>query len=356
MVCCFAIVSSIHLAEASAQQRNRPLRDDSVVQYAKAEGVVEKVGNTYETVLNLGRLGVSKKVIVTMTFKNQTDDEIEFSDVSKKCSCSAFKKKNYVIPAGAEQEVKLTIKTPARARSKESSQWVTFVERGGSTVLRAELKFELDGILAFKEAMGILEFQADNNFREVQLPLVITDPVQLETVEIETSENLQDISFTIEKSENGAFVKAKISDKILADGKVRGEIYISSPAAASKDCYFLVVRDSATDDISPNVLSFRSKNGVVSATAIVQIAARHHETPANPIGASFRGQEIPVEIKMLKKNTFRVQLNLNDELVAAMSNAGAEQENSKPSEISWSINNGKTTTQKATAFVIEQAN
>ena len=162
---CVVLVNIDGFSEANAQRKVAPdARDKKVVHYAEATGELIKSGNVYKTVLELGHLEVSKKVVVTMKLKNSLDEDVKFSDVSKKCSCSAFQARDYLIPAGGEESIKLTIKTPARARSQTVTQNIVFVE-DGSTVVRAALKFQLDGVLAFKEPMGFVEFQADSDFK-----------------------------------------------------------------------------------------------------------------------------------------------------------------------------------------------
>ena len=181
--------------------------------------------------------------------------------------------------------------------------------------------------------------------------------MKFEEVKARGSDNLEEVSFSMERTEEGGVLKAKLSDRILRNGKVRGEIYISTDEDNNKDCYFVVVKDLAANDISPRILSFGRKENVLSANAIVQIASRDQELPPDLIQCEYDGKKIPVEIRKLKKNIYRVQLSLDD----AMATAIAEQKESgteetvQPLEIVWSINNGKKVSKHKTPFVVDQS-
>ena len=156
----------------------------------------------------------------------------------------------------------------------------------------------------------------------------------------------------MERTESGGVLKAKLSDKIFSQGTIRGEVYLSTESGKNRDGYFLVVQDLAKDEISPKVLSFKRKSNSLTASAIVQIANRGQEISDSPIQCDFDGKAIPVDVKMLKKNTYRVQLNLDEALAKEMSMQKGN-EDAEPMVIDWSINNGKTTSQHTTSFVID---
>jgi len=321
MACAGCTAANAQIPVEPAKQKKGTL-----VKYITVDGELTKIDGVYETTLHLGHLDVSSKVVVTMNLKNTSDSEIKFSDVSKKCSCSAFKAKDYVIPMGSSEEVKLTIKTPARWRTKLVTQAITFVDEGNA-VVRADLTFNLNGLLAFKEPFSFVEFEADEEHKDLDLPFLLSDPVKLEDLQAKGTENLQDATFEFVAQGDGGVLKVGLSDKILVDGKITGEISISDSKSDGKDGCYVVVKDNAADEISPETLSFRETDGVASATAIVKIASRN-VLPEKPITCSFDGQEIPLELKQLKKNTYRVKLKLDESLLEKMSKANTNSRSS----------------------------
>ena len=351
-VSCFVLFVFLICGPLHAQRSGlkAPVKN-RVAHTVRVNGQLMEKDQIYLAELDLGTLDKSMKLNVVMTLKNPLDKDVKFSDVSKKCSCSSFRPQDYVIPAGGQETVHFSIKTPSRSRNQTVTQKIRFVE-DGSTVVRADLKFKLKGFIAFKEPMGFLKFQADDEYQELSIPFLYSAPVKFEDIKAKASENLGDLDFSMERTESGGVLKAKLSDKIFSQGTIRGEVYLSTESGKNRDGYFLVVQDLAKDEISPKVLSFKRKSNSLTASAIVQIANRGQEISDSPIQCDFDGKAIPVDVKMLKKNTYRVQLNLDEALAKEMSMQKGN-EDAEPMVIDWSINNGKTTSQHTTSFVID---
>lgn len=356
LLVCLIVVSlfdgSVLFAQRKTTDESRPVIS---VENAKATAELVKTDDAYAAEFDLGELGVSTRVQLKLMIKNPLEEEVTFSDVSKKCSCSSFRARRYRIAPDEEEEIALTINTPARSRTPEVTQYISFVD-DGAAVIRAELKFKLKGVLAFENPMGFMQFEADDESRELGIPFLITEPVKFDQLKASASENLKDLTFTMEPTKTGGVLKAKLPGRALRDGKLTGEIYISDLDGENKDCFFLVVKDLAKNEISPSVLSFRRKGDSISASAMVQVANRADRVPTSPIVCEFAGKKIPLQTRMLKKNFYQVRLQLDEELAKSMSAATeiGDEDELKPAVVVWSINNGMKTTTHKTAFIIDQ--
>ncbi len=290
----------------------------------------------YFAKLALQNLSVGSRATLNVTLKNPFDQEIKFSGVSSKCACSQFKMRNSSVPANGETRIAFDIEIPPRHRQKTVEADVSIVEKGTS-VIRLELTYGLDGLMAFKELISIVRFDdVDEAQKELVVPFLVTNPVKAADVKAYTSDNLKSVSVAVvERGDQGPAVKLTIPDSVVSKGNVRGELYLSHKETKQIDSYLLTIKDSRTSEIGPSITKFRRQNGKWTATAIVKIAGgRDAEGQTrSPIECRLGEQILDVAVKKLKGNTYRATITAAE---SAFANLGSEDAD----KLTWRLFNG----------------
>ncbi len=319
-------------------------------------------GEPLHAVIELGKLPVGSQIALNLVLKNTSDQEFRFSGVSKKCSCSQFKPEKYQIPAKESIKAKLTLKIPARGKEVAGVNTVSLVDQG-TVVANIDLKFELEGLLAFRELMTQLVFESDEPTQSIQIPFLATPPVQLDRIQVRASDNLAGVEIEITLAEDGGMIQLVAPSKLLDDGDVQGEILLSHPEMDRADCMWLIVKDARQSEISPKIILFRhTKTGWV-AKAVVRLApsllttskkSSDKQSSENPIQFSCAFEDTPLELetKELGGGVFQIECSMDSALVDRIANVATDSTAEK-NFLYWKISNGRTASKLKTPFVIE---
>ena len=212
------------------------------------------------------------------------------------------------------------------------------------------ITYDLDGLLAFGGLMSIVRFDdLSQSEKEIEIPLLVTAPLDWKNVRIETSDNLDSVAAEVVHRENGPVVKAKIPVSILQKGNVRGELHITNSGGWESDTYMLSIKDTRQHEISPRILKFKKTNGAgFVATAVVKMAgfstASANSSPE--IKVRIGDQELAAKTKLLGKNTFRVELQAKEAI--------AEVDGQEQTSLEWQIFNGQSTSTMTSKFYFEK--
>ena len=338
--------------------------DEKIVVEREAELQLVDGEDIYSVDIELGQLPVGKTIAMKVTLNNPFDTEVKFSGVSNKCACKQFKSYNSLIPAKGKTVAEFTFKTPGRHRSVDVDTSISLVEKG-APVAKINMSYELKGLLAFTEMLGVVRFDSTEQSKRITVPFIYSAPIEFENVTAKVTGKLEKATIEIVKTETGGLLTVTIPEEVIAKGNARGEVFISYPGTTQMDCYFLSAKDARVNEISPKVLRFRYKNGFWQANAIVKIAglvkqvAPEEKTDGDsnsvaveesqPIQCTLFDEDLKLDVKPLKNNTFRVQLVATDKQIERMHAALDSSETAKGMLV-WKINNGRKTEVSKTEF------
>ncbi|MEM9411736.1 MAG: hypothetical protein AAGA30_11525 [Planctomycetota bacterium] len=303
---------SVFLAPAFAQDATEePWTDQRTVLDVSIDLTRKPGEQLYRGVLDLGTIPVNQELMLNLTMKNNSDQQIQFSGVSKKCSCNAFKAKSLVIPANGETKAEFKLKAPARKKSSRSGNSVT-LEYLSQSVIKMEFEYELSGLLAFEEFLGTIRFKNDEQKKTIDVPLLMTAPVTLDQVSASASENLGKPKFEFVSTQDGPTLKVTVDEAILRGSDVRGELFIHSGESDKQDCYYLIVKNERTIEISPKMISFYKAEGKLISSAVIRLPTEMKNEGNETIGVtcSISGVNLGTEVTRLSERLIKVDLEM----------------------------------------------
>ena len=356
----FAILISLSVSTAGAQppKNGAASEDIEIERTVELKQIVDS--KEFAAAIDLGNLPVGRQVVLQLTLRNPYDEEIHFSGTEKRCACSQFKADRKRIPEQGELLCHLRVKTPATQKSLAVSTPVVLVQNE-IPVVRLDLNYRLDGLLAFSELMNVVRFENGEQTKELKIPILTSLPVDVRKVQVSKSENLQDLKFEIVAGDNGGYLQATATDAILEKGEVRGELTIVYPETGQSDRYYLIIKDARSSEISPRVVRFRrQREGLgLTATVTVRIVGKLNtgnpdvaNSESEPISCWHAGVKIPHQTKQLSDGVYRVDLLVDENDSASLTGENRDS-TSEPDVLNWKINNGESETELKTPFIVD---
>ena len=345
---------------ADARCQTPPLSEDQPDAPAEIlfEGIADlrrsEDSGEYVATVNLGRLPVGQSVQVRLTMKNDSDDEIVFAGVSGNCSCTSFNsEQNKILPRG-ETAATWSIRTPSRNTSLVTSNTL-MLQYAGKVVIRITLQFELGGLLMFGEVAGVLTFDSDDATKSIEIPFIVSPPVQADRVNITFSPELQQLERQITIHEGGGIITLTAADSVASTGPIRGQVFLSYPDAQFNDVFLLSIKDGRRHEISPRLIRFRPLGDTLVATALVRLADTADAESENSVSVecSLNGESLIVEAKRLTSKMYRVRLSMQPEEKTVSTSRNRDDEAIEPLALVWKIQNGKTTSRMETPCAID---
>ena len=144
---------------------------------------------TYFAKIDLGKMRAGLNATVDLKIKNPFEQQIKFTGASKACKCSNFQPEHPYFGANEELSARVRLKLPARRNSRKSQTSMVIVNND-DPVVELFFDYELEGLLAFTELLGIVGFDSDNQTKVYEIPFLATAPVDMTKLEIKSTENL----------------------------------------------------------------------------------------------------------------------------------------------------------------------
>ena len=313
----------------------------------------------YDTTVSIGKIPAGQQVKINLVLKNLSDEEIKFSRPAKKCKCSQFTSTRDFIPAKDQTEASVILKIPARGKAIKANSEVTLESRKSDrSKMNIKIEYELAGLLVFGRALGVLSFDDESpQKKHIDFPLLASLPVDLNKIDVRASENLSSAEFAIAvDSENEGTLRVTIDQSLIAGGSIQGEISISDPENDRRDICYLSIKDQRQSEISPRIISFKTKDQGLMATAIIRLAklgGDSDESADAKIECSWQGQPLQVTSRKLGTDIVRVELTADQALAASLTKSAAEQKEQQ-FQLDWQIEKNGKTTQIKTPLVLGQ--
>ncbi len=281
--------------------------------------------------LNLGSLVSGQKGRITLVIHNPLDREIEFAKVRTFCGCSLPKLSAMSIPAKGDVTFSSNVTVPESSLKTDSVFSFDLIDHEQKPVVQIVLKFTIASLLAVTSKSVLLELLDSEPTKQIFVPLVLTEPVKLENLEITTDDVLRDVLCKTVLVDNVPCVRIVASRNSVLDGPVYGAVNISDPINNRTTTLQMSVRAKPPVSIAPTVLWFREdaeRPGLFKATALIstdlkqkakdeKVIINSEDLPEAPISRVFVSSDslrgIKSEFKMIRSNLVRVTLSVEIE-------------------------------------------
>jgi hypothetical protein len=236
---------------------------------------------TTRAVTDLGGLIANKTYQIDFRIQNPLDHDIEFESTRSSCNCTEVKFEQLKIPARKSVRGLITYKAPNFAKEGKLDfnlllQRRTLTAAGNSRVVEtaALLQFRayLRGVIDLGQTSHV--FEVRDQIDQHLIPIVITEPIKLEDLDVVVSSELKDILAEIEHNQNQIFIVVSAAKNALPSGGIAGSVTVSHRPSQTEKVLLLTVTPQLPLRISPSFLSFSASSRddrVVEATAIIRV-------------------------------------------------------------------------------------
>ncbi len=305
--------------------------------------------------LNLGPVESGKKYTLKMQLVNNSAEPLVFRRVGANCSCVQLRVPKGDVPVGGQVDIEVVISVPERHATEVFLVGVDFFSdengRDESPFFRVRVQStEIQRLLCFGAIPSAL--QVGPGLKRLSLHLMVTKPLDANSLLIEKSETLQDAILSIAPDGKKWQLLLDISGVLLDDGFRDCWVRVRDPASErSAEARFMLEKAPAVS-VSPAIMTFilDGESGlrkaraflVLDESALEQIPGPIENADSNPqstptniqpqlsIEAGISGQAIEVQATPLRRGLFRLELQFPAERMG----------DSVDGEISWSVECG----------------
>lgn len=332
LVCCLfgPLLSPVFCQEQSAIKE--PLAISAQVNVTRSHArdglIVQQREIVYLVNSDLGVIPAGTPVALAITLKNETDQPIDFADVSSTCNCVNIAVSSYTIPVGESIVLSANGRSLEHTNKMNSAFSFSLKDEQNNLVVQLGLKYSISGHLRFKTDKALLEIPYGKEFQDVFIPLTISDPVSLSNLSITYDDDLRDLLFKLKTdTEGNPGVLVTVARAAVYDRPVYGAVTcVDSVTGKSGSCQ-LSVRAQEPIMALPTITWFRKKDHLESPSG--EIATRTYighaliliddslvrelgpEQSSAPqisvVSETFSG--LKREIKKVKPNLFRAKLS-----------------------------------------------
>ena len=318
---CFLLVLVwISINESTASAICQTQKSSEIL--VKATEVLQSVegANRWFATYQIGKLPVGGRVNVVFKMVNQSDEPITFASVAKQCACSQFKSAGFTIPANSDLECSFKLKIPRRRNDSKMKAGLTLFDETKAPLISLVFHLELEGLLAFRDSFGIVNFGTEQEIKTLEIPFVITSPLDLNSISVESSESLRGLDFRLAPLGRGAAcLRVAIARSVLAGGSVSGEVSVQDKTSGLKSTHQLTIKREDELEVSPQILRFRRKGDKLVAKSIVRLPPSiiNEQTVAEgnvkrqfSVSCKIADQKVTSEVRQLSDGIYRVFLSV----------------------------------------------
>ncbi len=346
--------------ETESTEKTETETEESSVVRVSATGELRKIEGSgeYAISFDFGDLPTGKTAVMRLKISNPLDEDVSYNGVSKRCACSQFAPRKSTIPKNETRDAVIRMKTPASSQTPRVSIPVILLQKE-KPAIRMSLDFGLEGLLSFSELVSVLRFENSDTTRIQEMPFLMTPPLALDDLRVEHSENLNGIEFEILPGPEGGVLRATVPEAVLADGDVRGEVFLVNANGDQRRTLYFSIKDGRRSEISPRVIQFRRVDGGWRAMAVVRMGRKFSsdaitntsedaKEKQQPVRCQWQGKPVEVKLSQISDSMYRVELFVANNRAADLVKG---QRDSDSSVLDWTISDGNSELKLRTPFV-----
>lgn len=201
---------------------------------------------------HLGEVQAGHDCRVTVTLRNISSRELQFTGSSSTCACISFSTQSQGLAPGTASEGTARFRCPTGSPDGKFAIVVELVD-GEKAVAR--IGFQGDIANSLHMAPNAF-FRLGDKGGSWKIPVQMTEPVNLSSLSVEKAKSLEDVQFQLRQDNNQVFVEVLAEPDSISSDFANGLIRLSSTTGPSCTCDLIVARRQPLT-ISPRVLAFR---------------------------------------------------------------------------------------------------
>ena len=273
----FAIQLTFVAAAVSAALGQEKLDFDLV----REVNLNQNAGGYYRIEHDIGRLPMSAKGKLRLHATNTLDHKVQLGSFYSGCSCITASISQTEVNPGEKFVLDLLFDTKQRtALSDQIAAFSLARNKDGTEAIDIKLKYKIDGLVAFKDAMSAVEVPEGKTTVNCALPFIAERPARIEDLKFTATGDLQSMKFEIQedKSNHQYFLACSINVEGMGSVGMSGEVMLEDTRTGRKVSTLLMLKKLSRVTMAPTPLRFRPSGGVYKASAIVRITDDNDES------------------------------------------------------------------------------
>lgn len=283
--------------------------------------MLEVQENNIRAIVHFGKMQVGSTQNFKISIENSLGYQLRLGEAQSSCGCVKVAVTNSTVGKGEDLELEVTFETPPSPKSTTYSQHIQFGDNSnGKQLLQITLSCELTGVLALPHPRHFVSVQeAENKQKTFSMPLVISDPVRPENLEVSTSESMSDIVATVKTTKDkGTELEFVILPGTVDDEGIGGAVFVIDSVTKQKVSAYVNIVKEAPVKIVPHAIRWvPDGEGFVKATAMLIFSERSAgDENVAMVDASIGDSPVDLSIKPIGNHAVRVSLKFPTEKIA----------------------------------------
>jgi Protein of unknown function (DUF1573) len=346
-----AVNSQLLQEKASADPKNLESRPKEIL--GKVVVQPKTQGGTIfpDHLIDLGETECGKKYLLKICLVNESKEPLSFNRVGANCSCVELRVPKGEVPEGESLDVEVLVSVPEKLDSQVFLMSVDFFSdkngRDESPFLRVRaVSKKVRGLICFGAVPPT--FEVGKSLRRLEIPLLVTEPINPKSLKIETSETLSDAVLAISADGEREELVIDIAGIVLDEGFLDCWVRICDPnTKRMAEAHFLLEKTPMVS-VSPKIVSFSrngkagnwktkafmlldqsvTQNDEASKSSKDQLPANSNVVPS--VKAVISGKSIDVTCTPVRPGLYRLELTVPESQLADLSEG----------EVRWSVEHG----------------
>lgn len=302
--------------------------------------------------LDLGTLSIGAAYEVDVKLTNGTKNPFSFKTIRASCGCSTIQIPPSALAAGESVQGKILFRVPERLQLKQLHIQLDFYDDPVARPV-ATLHFmgQISGILQFGSIASPLEVKG--KFGNFKLPVLISEPVKIENLEVQVPDELRDVAWKLEDSGQSAFLNLTIPRAMLPPDGLSGNLTIADKKTGKETSIDVRIVAKPPVTLSPLALRFQIKeDGTGSARVLLELADQEegNDEPEVLVKVSLdcNGEPLSLSSKQLGDSKVTlIQISVDSAMVLRLKELNEDE----IKKIVWHVQTSRATYQFPVLFV-----
>jgi hypothetical protein len=299
----------------------------------------ESFGGQYRALVDAGALELGSEHQFNITIHNPTNQDMRFDEIIPSCSCMDVRVDSTVLPASGAMHLSFKAPVPESMRESRANWRVSLNGKVDERQrnLYVHVQYQIAGMLQFMDPRSVLELSPLVEKRTFEIPLLITEPVTVDNLEVIIPEELVGIKGKVVSNEGKTCLRLDARSQEIEHSYSSGRVGVvdTQTSKHAEIAIALRKRDSVrvlpttlrvlpkddSDDESRyftafvefDVPSFSSKDTSPATTRSMMIDAAIDESP------------IALEITKVSDGFVKVNGRLTDSQIGVLKTKGANE-------------------------------
>ncbi len=266
--------------------------------------------------VDLGALSLGEAHEIELRLTNGMKEPVSFKTIRASCGCSTVKIPASELAPGESVLGKINFRVPNQVGAREFFIQLAFYDDPLAPPT-ADLEFmgHISGLLQFGSIANPLEVKG--KLGSFKIPLLFSEPVTIESLEVQTSDELRDVVWKLENSEQAAYVQLIVPRAMLPANGLSGDLTVLDRKSGKKVSVFIKIVPKPPVTLSPLALRFQIKeDGSRSARVLLELADQAEEDGEpevlRGVTLDYDGEQLELDSKQLgTSNVTRIQISID---------------------------------------------